>query len=111
MALAGVDLKGVVSFHGSLPQEPAAGPVKAKLLICHGAADGFSSPEQIQTIEKNLAAAGTDWQFVSYGGAKHGFTNPGSDKVGMEGLAYNAAADRRSWTAMNDFLNEIFPKK
>jgi dienelactone hydrolase len=57
-----------------------------------------------------LRAAGADWQFVSYGGAKHSFTNPDADKVGMPPLAYNKAADERSWKAMLVFMEEIFAK-
>lgn len=110
MALKGADLKGVVSFHGSLPGDPAPGPVKAKVLVCHGGSDGFIAPEQIQTFQKNLAAAGADWQFIAYGGAKHAFTVREADQRGIPGLAYNEAADRRSWQAMLAFLGEIFAK-
>ena len=38
-----------------------------------------------------------DWQLYSYGGAAYSFTNPDADKLGNPSLAYNAAADRRSW--------------
>ena len=43
MARMGVDLKGVVSFHGSLGNENQAQPcaVKAKVLVCHGAREHF----------------------------------------------------------------------
>lgn len=108
MALAGADLKGVASFHGALPQDPASGAVKAKILVCHGAADAFITPEQVANLQKNLAQAGADWQFVSYGGAKHGFTNPGADKTGLDGLAYSASADQRSWALLRSFLQEAF---
>jgi dienelactone hydrolase len=110
LAMSGADLKAVASFHGALPQEPAAGAVKAKVLVCHGAADSFITPEQIVTFEKNLVQAGADWQFVNYGGAKHSFTNPGADKVGLDGLAYNASADQRSWALLLSFLKEAFSK-
>ncbi len=109
MALAGVDLNGVVSFHGSLPQQPAApGTVKAKILVCHGGSDPLTTQEQIQTFEKNLTAAGADWELNIYGGAKHSFTNPEADLHGMDALAYSPTADRRSWRAMLDFFEEIF---
>jgi dienelactone hydrolase len=52
-----------------------------------------------------------DYQFVSYSGAVHAFTNPGADAVAkVTGLpiAYNAAADQRSWQHMRSFFNEIF---
>ncbi len=40
----GMDFKGVVSFHGGLAVVPAeAGKTKAKILVCHGAADKFIS--------------------------------------------------------------------
>ena len=39
----GADLDGVVSFHGSLPPatEAQQGKIRAKVLVAHGAADGF----------------------------------------------------------------------
>lgn len=54
MARLGLDLKGVVSFHGSLgTSHPAEkGKVKAKVLVLNGAADPFTKPEQIKAIEK-----------------------------------------------------------
>ncbi|HEU4366505.1 MAG TPA: dienelactone hydrolase family protein [Candidatus Krumholzibacteria bacterium] len=107
MAYDGVDLDGVASFHGGLFPEPAAGPVKASILVCHGAADGFMPDEVVQQFQKNLAASGADYQFISYGGAKHSFTNPGADKRGIAGIEYNAAADRRSWAALLDFLGDV----
>ena len=53
-----------------------------------------------------------DYQFISYAGAVHAFTNPGADQVaaanGLPGIGYNAAADRRSWAQMQGFFAEIF---
>ncbi|MDX2171218.1 MAG: dienelactone hydrolase family protein, partial [Deltaproteobacteria bacterium] len=42
-ARIGTPLRGVVSFHGALGSfhKPAAGTVKAKILVCHGAADSL----------------------------------------------------------------------
>ena len=110
-AMNGIDLAGVVSFHGSLPQAPAApGTVKAKMLVLHGAADAFIPADQVATFQKNLAEAGADLQFVSYSGAKHGFSNPDAGSYGLDGLAYDKAADQRSWKAMQSFFAEIFGK-
>ncbi len=109
MAQEGADLKGVVSFHGALPQEKSApGRVKAKVLVCHGADDPLITREQIQQFQDNMRAAGADWQFMAYGGAKHSFTNPAADKVGIPALAYNKTADQRSWKLMVSFFKEIF---
>ena len=78
------------------------------MLICHGANDSFIGDEQVAAFQSALRATDIDWQFVAYGGAKHSFTNPGADQRGMDGLEYNADADRRSWAAMKQFFDEIF---
>jgi dienelactone hydrolase len=113
MARQGVDLKGVVSFHGGLtPVQPAQkGAVRAKILVLHGGADTTSTPEQVAAFKKEMEAAGADYRFISYPGAKHAFTNPAADKLAREfdmPIGYNAAADRRSWKEMRKFLKKIF---
>jgi dienelactone hydrolase len=109
MAQEGVDLKGVVSFHGTLPAGKAGpGSFKARVLVCHGADDPFVTKEQIVGYQDNLRTGGADWQFMSYGGARHSFTNPDADKVGMPALAYNKIVDRRSWKLMLSFLDGLF---
>ncbi len=109
MAMAGAPLKGVVSFHGSLPDlAPAPGSVGARILVLHGGSDPFVKPEQISRFKRNLTRAEADWDFVVYDDAKHSFTNPQAEKSGMAGLAYDAAADRASWQAMLKLFDEIF---
>lgn len=115
MARFGVALKGVASFHGSLQtQTPAvAGKVKAKILVCNGADDNFITPEQIATFKKEMTDAKVNFQFNSYPGAKHSFTNPDADnyakQFGMP-IAYNADADKKSWEDMQAFFKKIFAK-
>lgn len=116
MAMAGVPLKGVVSFHGSFPLPevlPKAGDIKAKILICHGAEDQFATAEQIDAFKNILDQANANYTFEIYQGAKHSFTNPDADsyaeKFGMP-LAYNKDADQKSWNDMELFLKEIFEK-
>jgi len=113
MARRGLDLKGVVSFHGSLgTQSPAQpGNVKAKVLICHGEKDPFTKPEQIAAFKDEMKNAGVDYKFVSYPNAKHAFTNPEASKFGKKfklPLAYNKAADKASWKEMKGFLKSVF---
>jgi len=112
LAYAGVGLKGVVSFHGSLQEPPAgvADKTDTKLLICHGGADPFAPPDKVEAYLKAMAASGLDYQINIYGGAKHSFTNPDAGKHNMAALAYSPSADRRSWQAMQDFFNEVFKK-
>ena len=113
MARMGVDLKGVVSFHGSLGTENPAQPgtVKARVLVCHGAADSFVTPQQIEDFKKEMGSAGVDYSFIAYEGAAHSFTNPDADRYAKEfglGVGYNAAADQKSWVDMQEFFKKIF---
>ena len=113
MAREGVDLKGVVSFHGGLaPVKPAQkGAVKAKVLVLNGGADTFVPQEQIAAFKEEMEAAGVDYQFISYPGALHAFTNPDADAVAKEfnmKIGYNEDADKQSWKEMRKFLKKIF---
>src|SRR3954464_8954441 len=96
LAYSGAPLAGIVSFHGSLIPAPAdaAAKNKAKILICHGAADGFVTKEALDAFTQSMNAGKFDYQFISYAGAVHAFTNPGADKAaaesGLKGIAYNA---------------------
>jgi dienelactone hydrolase len=115
MARAGTDLKGVVSFHGSLSAaEPAVkGKVKAKILVCNGGADKFVSEKNITDFKNEMENAGVDLKFVSYKGALHAFTNPEATRLGRKfkmPIAYNRAGDRKSWEEMKRFFNKIFAK-
>ena len=109
MAYGGADLKGVVSFHGSLPAAPdeAKGKIKPKILALHGQADAMIPPEIVQNFEAKATAAEANWELVSYGGVRHGFTNPDAGKAGIANLKYDAQADARSWARMKDFFAEI----
>ena len=110
LAYSGADIRGVVSFHGSLllPMSEQLQKVKAKILICHGAADPFTKGGEIEQYISVMEGTGLDYQLIIYGGAKHGFTNPGADKFGMDGLKYSKSADLRSWADMKVFFAEIF---
>jgi len=110
MAYGGADLKGIVSFHGSLPAAPeeAKGKIRPKILALHGQADAMIPPEVVQNFEAKLAAAGANWELVSYGGVRHSFTNPDAGKFGIPNLKYDAQADARSWARMQAFFAEIF---
>jgi len=109
LAYGGADLKGVVSFHGSLipPSAEQAGRTHAKILICHGADDPFTKPESLTSYVTAMNASTIDWQLIAYGGARHGFTNPDAGDYGMAALAYSASADRRSWRQMTYFFDEV----
>jgi dienelactone hydrolase len=82
--------------------------VRAPMLVLHGANDGFITADAITAFQEGMRKAGADWQMVYFGGTVHSFTNPGADKVGIKGIAYNPKADERSWSYMQVFFKEIF---
>lgn len=110
MAYSSAPVKGVVSFHGALPAAPedAKGKIGPKILVLHGYADSFVSKEVVANFRAKLEAAGADWEMDTYGGARHGFTNPDAATFGIENLRYNPQADHRSWDRMKRFFAEIF---
>ena len=113
MARTGLDIAGVVSFHGSLgTSNPAQkDKVKAKVLVLNGEADPFVKPEQITAFKQEMDNAGVSYEFISYPGAKHAFTNPGATALGKKfklPLEYSPSADKASWKKMQSFFNDIF---
>lgn len=110
LARTGAELSGVVSFHGLLetPRPAAAGDIKAKILACTGAADPLVPSEQVARFQAEMTEARADWQVITYGGAKHAFTNPAADSIPLPGFGYSREADTRSWSAMQSFFNEVF---
>ncbi len=112
LARSGETLAAVVSFHGSLrTKRPAdAATLKARVLVCNGADDGFVPAEELAAFTEEMRKAKADYQIVHYAGAVHSFTNPASDKHGIPGVGYNAAADRRSWAHMKLHLAEAFAR-
>jgi dienelactone hydrolase len=110
MARSGADLDAAASFHGMLAtQNPAQpGKVKAHILVATGADDPMVPASQVDAFEKEMKDAGVKSEVIRFPGVKHSFTNPKADTVGMEGLAYNAEADKKSWEALLKMLREVW---
>jgi len=108
LARSGADLVSVVTFHGGLdtPTPEDAKNIRGKVLALHGGDDPSVPPKQVDAFQEEMRKGGVDWQFVSYGGAVHRFTNPGAGSDNSKGWAYNERADRRSWEAMKTFFAE-----
>jgi dienelactone hydrolase len=112
LARAGADLDAVVAFHASrIAAKDAPDNRKLKergttVLICHGQDDTFVAPEEIPRFHQQMKEAGVDYEFDSYSGAVHAFTNPGADKAGVPGVGYNEKADKRSWARMMALFTE-----
>jgi len=112
-ARLGMPLAAVVSFHGALGSmhRPAPGGVKAKVLVCHGAADGLVPDTDVAAFKQEMDGARADYRFVAYPGARHSFTNPDADANGKKfgiPLGYDAEADRRSWQDMQELFARAF---
>ena len=62
-ARQGLDLDAVASFHGSLGGlMPIKGPIKAKILVCHGADDSFIPPETVEAFKREMKERGSRLQ-------------------------------------------------
>ena len=109
LARSGAQVAGVVSFHGGLdaPTPEDAKNIKAKVLVCHGADDPFVPREAIDAMTKSFNDAKVDWQMIAYSGAVHAFTQPMAGTDNSKGAAYNEKADKRSWTHMRAFFDEV----
>ncbi len=110
LARSGADLKGFVSFHGSLdtPTPADAKNIKGKVLILHGADDPYSPMKDVVALSDELSAANVNYEIDLYGGAVHSFTEKAAGNDVSSGAAYNAQADARSWARMKAFFAEIF---
>ena len=116
MARQGEDLKGVVSFHGSLGTDSPAQPgkIKARIVSFSGEADPMIGADSVAAFKREMDNAGANYRVVTYPGAQHAFTNPAADKLGKKfklPLAYNAEADKDSWQQATVFLREVFAGK
>ncbi|HET9335805.1 MAG TPA: dienelactone hydrolase family protein [Sphingomicrobium sp.] len=108
VARSGADVAAVAAFHGlfdpcGLPPQP----IKAKVAAYHGWDDPMVPPEAVAALGNELTAAGADWQIHAYGHVGHGFTNPRAHEIGIDGVFYHEAAERRSWASLVNFLAEV----
>ncbi|MCG8504732.1 MAG: dienelactone hydrolase family protein [Sphingomonadales bacterium] len=108
LARSGADVLGVISIHGIFsPGEVPNEEIKARVLCLHGHDDPMVPPEQVLEFEKEMSAAGVDWQMHAYGGTMHAFTNPGANNPDF-GTVYNSVAAARAYQSLENFLAEIF---
>lgn len=110
-ARMGLDLRAVASFHGVLSTHTRATPgsVRARVLVCHGAADPIVSPGSVASFLEEMREASVDCTFISYPGVTHAFTVPEADaRAKQHGLplAYDARADRASWASLLTLLSQ-----
>jgi dienelactone hydrolase len=110
LARSGADLRAVVGFHTGLatkaPKTDACA-IKARVLVCIGADDPFTPPDQRAAFESEMRDAGVDWQMHLYGRTGHSFTNQEAAKRNMpDAIRYGAEADARSWASLRELFSE-----
>lgn len=108
-ARMGLPLKGVISFHGGLdsPTPADAKNIKAKVLVLHGAIDPYVKSEEVAAFQKEMNDAKVDYQLTAYANAVHSFTHKEAGNDMTTGAAYNEQADKRSFVAAKNFLEEV----
>ena len=108
LARSGAELRGVASFHGLLKPNglPPAPRIVARILMLHGYDDPLAPPEDVVAVAREFTQAGADWQLHAYGHTLHSFTNPAAD-MPQNGMQYSDRADRRSWHALLQLLDEV----
>jgi len=113
---SGAPVKGIVSFHGVLGTKmgdleaniiPSHIPKNKSALFLHGDLDPLVPLEDILALKTELTESEVDWQFHIFGNTVHAFTNPEVHDF-SGGLSYNRSADKRSWTMMRTFFEELF---
>ncbi len=108
LARTGADLKGVISVHGffSPPGNLKEQKIRASVLALHGHDDPMVAMDTAVAFGKEMTGAGVDWQLHVFGRTKHAFTNPHASDHGR-GTVYNEDANRRSWSMISNFLEEV----
>ncbi|QDH69391.1 dienelactone hydrolase family protein [Marilutibacter alkalisoli] len=111
LARDGAELAGIVSFHGGLktylPGENNR--IGTSVLVLNGADDTSVPDEDIRAFEQEMDAAGADWQFVNFSGARHCFAQEeDADNPPDSNCRYDARAAKRSMAMMRLFFAERF---
>ena len=116
IARSGVKLNGVAAFHSALPLQPAMtkGDVKAAILVANGSDDSFIKPKTVARFTSEMFSVDADMTYINLQGIKHSYTNPQANEFSkifnIPNLAYDRTADRRTWIALERFLERIFAK-
>jgi len=113
MARLGMDLDGVVSYHGALgsPLTAEPGQVSARIQVYTGGADKMVPSDQVAGLVQEMQNAGVDLTLVTFPDVLHSFTNPEADRIAEEfgmPVGYDQAAAERSWEGTLRFYREIF---
>ena len=111
MAYAGHDIKAAICIASIQCKQPVpedVTSVKPRILVFHARNDVWVKQDMINAFMDSLDRVKADWELITYSGAVHSFATPGSDSYGIDNMAYNEMADKRSWAAMMSLLEDLF---
>ena len=111
LARDGADIAAVVAIHSDLiTAEPAKrGAIKAKLLVTHGAPDPVAPKEHRDAFEKEMDAAGAQWEMLLFSGILHAYTDQGADVPGIAG--WHEPSTRQTYALAHQFVADAFAGK
>ncbi|MBL4583436.1 MAG: dienelactone hydrolase family protein [Pseudomonadales bacterium] len=109
LARTNTDILAAISFHGLFnpPGNTEGNAITAKILCLHGNDDPMVPTDSVIALQQELSNVGADWQIHAYGNTTHAFSKPSANSPEM-GMMYSAVADKRSWAALINFLEEVF---
>jgi len=111
LARSGANLKAAVSYHGVLNTHARAEPgaVRAHVVAYCGAGDPYASLEDVDALHREMRDAEVrDYQITIFGAAGHGFTDPESEVLQLEGVRYDALSNDLSWNGTLVLLQYLF---
>lgn len=110
LARSGCCVAAIVSFHGLLSTKAPAqsGEILTPILVCTGGLDEFVPAEDILSFQKEMSGANARWELIIYGSARHSFTNLDASSFGDHRMHHDPNADKKSWSAMLEFLNAVY---
>lgn len=113
LAATGVEIGGVISMHGSIPEisKKDISVMSTRILLLNGSSDKSVSSEALANLTQVMTDAAVDWEMNVYGGAKHSFSNPYADSYGIDNTEYNLEAEQRSWARILTFFEELFDQE
>ena len=111
LARSGADLKAAVSYHGTLNTHARAEPgaIKGHVVAYCGAGDPYAPLADVDNLRQELQDAAVEhYQITIFGGVAHGFTDPESAVLHLEGVEYDALANDLSWSGTLVLLQHVF---
>lgn len=97
-----LEIQAAVCIHGDLYKSPLRDTKVSnyRVLIEHAAKDQTVSLKDVENLMVEMEESRADWQLITYGGAKHAFTNPWSQD-------YHKMMADRAWEHTLQFLDEV----